>query len=108
MAKVTIVGLDFGFCSGIYWVNNMIQKLSLPVSVILEYDQSSRVSMPKKVKFEGRYYDIIKLGFHHIYREGKTLYHVFSVASSSLFFRLVLNTDSLQWMLEEICDGEVN
>jgi hypothetical protein len=42
---------------------------------------------------------------HHTFRSGRTLFHVFSVASKSLFFRLVLNTDTLFWRLEEISDG---
>ena len=63
--------------------------------------------MPKKVLFEGNEHLIKKVGFHHCYRDGRTLYHVFSVASDSMFFRLVLNTETLGWMLEEIADGEV-
>ena len=53
--------------------------------------------MPKKVLFEGNEHLIKKVGFHHVYRDGRTLYHVFSVASDSLFFRLVLNTETLGW-----------
>ncbi len=62
--------------------------------------------MPKKVLFEGNEHLIKKVGFHHSYRDGRTLYHVFSVASDSMFFRLVLNTETLGWMLEEIGDDE--
>jgi hypothetical protein len=64
--------------------------------------------MPTKVIFEGRDYLVTKLGFHHLYRRGRTLYHVFSVASPTLFFRLVLDTDTLHWTLEEISDGEAD
>jgi hypothetical protein len=42
---------------------------------------------------------------HHTFKSGRILFHVFSVASKSLFFRLVLNTDTLFWRLEEISDG---
>jgi hypothetical protein len=86
----------------------MIQKLSLPISVTLNYDHKKRTVVPLQVLFEGQPYKIIKIGFHHVYREGRTLYHVFSVASETMFFRLVLNTDDLHWTLEEISDGESN
>jgi hypothetical protein len=45
-----------------------------------------------------------KLGLHHAYREGKTLYHIFSVTTATLFMRLKLDTDNLGWLLEEIED----
>lgn len=59
---------------------------------------------PKWVLWHGRNYKIDKIGLHHTYRQGRTLYHVFSATTGSLFFRLVLNTDNLSWRLEEIFD----
>ena len=50
-------------------------------------------------------YPIVKVGLHHTFRQGRTLYHVFSVTSKTLLFRLVLNTETLNWRLEEISDG---
>lgn len=86
----------------------MIQKLNLPVSVVLNYDHRKRIVVPTRVLFEGQPHEIIKIGFHHVYRNGRTLFHVFSVASETMFFRLVLNTDDLHWTLEEISDNEAN
>lgn len=82
----------------------MIEKISASVSVSLVYDHSQKKVFPKFVKWEGRTYEIEKIGLHHTFREGRTLYHVFSVASKTLYFRLVLNTDTLAWRLEEISD----
>jgi hypothetical protein len=83
----------------------MIEKISVPISVDLVFDSKKRSVFPRFVKWEGRVYDILEVGFHHSYRQGRTLYHVFSVASKTLFFRLVLNTDTLYWKLEEISDN---
>jgi len=83
----------------------MIEKLSAPVSVGIKYDHTKRKVIPKWVLWEGRIYPIEKVGLHHTYRAGCTLYHVFSVASKTLFFRLVLDTETLHWRLEEISDG---
>lgn len=83
----------------------MIEKVSVPISVSLVFNSTTRRVLPKSVVWNGRVYPIVKLGFHHIYRQGRTLFHVFSVTSATLFFRLVLNTDTLHWRLEEISDG---
>ena len=83
----------------------MIEKLSLPVSVGITFDHTKRKVIPKWVLWEGKLYPVEKMGLHHTFRQGRTLYHVFSVASKTLFFRLVLNTDTLAWRLEEISDG---
>ena len=83
----------------------MIEKLSVPVSVGLKYDHTKRKIEIKWVLWEGKVHPIAKVGLHHTFRAGRTLYHVFSVASKSLFFRLVLDTDNLHWRLEEISDG---
>lgn len=83
----------------------MIHKLNAPVSVKLFYDHKTRTVFPQEVAWEGRVYEIIKIGLHHTFRTGRTLYHVYSVASKTLFFRLVLDTDTLFWRLEEISDG---
>ena len=86
----------------------MRQIISAPVSVTLEYDSKLRTVFPKSVHWDGKDYLVTKVGYHHTFREGKTLFHVFSVDTPLLFFRLKLNTDNLQWTLEEISDGEVD
>ena len=83
----------------------MIQKISEPVSVSFTFDSEKRAVRPRALVWNGRLYGVVKVGLHHKFRQGTTLYHVFSVASKSLFFRLVLNTENLHWRLEEISDG---
>lgn len=63
----------------------MIQKLSAPISVAAVFDHKVRAFVPKKVLWEGREHTIIKVGLHHTFRQGRTLYHVFSAASETLF-----------------------
>lgn len=60
---------------------------------------------PRWVKWKGRIYKVEKLGLHHTYREGKTLYHTFSVATKTLFMKLVLDTETLNWELTDIENG---
>jgi len=83
----------------------MIQKISAPVTVSLTFNHTLRKTIPQTVVWEGREHQVQRIGLHHTFRRGRTLYHVFSVASATLFFRLVLNTETLNWSLEEISDG---
>ena len=86
----------------------MIQKLAEPISVELIFDSRSNRIFPYRIRWRGRLYTITKVGLHHFYRVGRTLYHIFSVTDGNTFFRLKLNTDTLHWTLEEIADSLVN
>jgi hypothetical protein len=86
----------------------MIEKISAPITVATVYDHKTRKVTPTYVLWEGRSHKITKIGLHHTYRDGRILYHVFSVSTDSLFMRLVLNTENLSWRLEEISDGITN
>jgi hypothetical protein len=84
----------------------MLQAVSAPISVLLHFDHRKRLVLPKHLNWEGRDYPVVKIGLHHTYRRGRTLYHVFSVQTDNLFFRLLLDTDTLFWRVEQISDGE--
>jgi hypothetical protein len=84
----------------------MIRKIDKLVSVVSVYNHARNKMIPKKVFFEGEIHEIAKIGLYHTYRKGKALYHVFSVTSDKLFFRLILNSENLSWKIEQISDGE--
>jgi len=86
----------------------MIQKISAPVSVEMVYDHRKHSCLPRKILWDGRVFPIIKLGLHHTFREGRELFHIFSVTAAQLSFRLKLDTTTLFWTLEEISDGLPN
>ena len=86
----------------------MIQKISAPISVQLVYDPRRHTVNPRQILWDGQVIRIAQVGMHHTVREGRTLFHIFSVASNNLFFRLKLDTDNLFWTLEEIADGNTN
>jgi len=52
-----------------------------------------------------RDFKIEQVGMHHQFYQGKKLFHVFSVISGGMFFKLVLDTENLFWKLEEVSDG---
>lgn len=82
----------------------MIQKISAPISVRTDYDCRMGKFFPTGITWEGRDYPVTQIGFHHTYRKGRVLYHVFSVSAKTLFFRIELNSEDLTWRLEEIAD----
>lgn len=83
----------------------MTQKIDEPVSVNLSYDSVTKKVKPRGIIWKGRLYTVTKIGLHHVYRQGQNLYHVFSVATPTLFFRLLLDASTLHWKVEEISDG---
>ncbi len=79
--------------------------------MITRIDESISVklvsSTPKSLFWRGRIYPITQVGLHHTFWEGKILKHVFSVVSNSTAFKLVLDTQTLQWRLEEVISEEI-
>lgn len=86
----------------------MIHKINETVCVSFSSSSLSKKLLPQYIEWRNHLYKVAKVGLHHNFRQGKTLYHVFSVTDNTLFFRLVLNSESLQCTLEEISDGETN
>jgi len=83
----------------------MTETVNEPVSVSFSFYSDKMSVEPRALIWKGRLYGIKKVGLHHTFRQGRTLFHVFSVASKAMFFRLILNTDNLHWRLEQISDG---
>lgn len=60
---------------------------------------------PKAIVWNNRLYPITKIGLHHTIKQGEKLLHIFSVATPTLFFKLQLDTQNLNWQALEIEDG---
>lgn len=83
----------------------MIQNIKSPITVAMLYDHKTRVATPKALIWDGHKYFVEKVGYHHKFREGLVLYHVFHVDARELSFKIKLDTVSLFWILEQISDG---
>ncbi len=84
----------------------MNEIINEKISVITIYDKKN--VLPFRIKWQGRVYDISKIGFHHKIKEGTRLFHIFSVTDGNLDFRLKFDTETLHWILEEVSDGLAN
>lgn len=80
----------------------MIERLNIPVSVLLWCDHTTRQVHIRCLRYDGRDYDIRRVSYRFTRRAGRTLLHIFSAVSDGANFKLALNTDSLVWTLEEI------
>lgn len=83
----------------------MLEYIHETIDVITIYKRLGSKTAPYKIRWNGRSYLITKVGYHHKVREGHTVYHIFHVCSDTLAFKLKHNPDSLQWILEEVSDG---
>ncbi|MCL4374852.1 hypothetical protein M1523_03240 [Patescibacteria group bacterium] len=84
----------------------MQETINETVSVIASYQRETGRVMPRKIRWRDRDYLIKQLTYYHRIRAGRTLSHVFHVTDGQTDFRLRLNSDTLGWTLEEICDGQ--
>jgi len=81
----------------------MRESLDEPVSVIWFYNAARKHVQLSRMNWNGQHYSLGKIDFWHMTRAGDTLIHHFSIADAegAAYFKLALNTDSLQWTLEE-------
>ncbi len=84
----------------------MIEAIGEQIAVITIYDPAKKITLPWRIKWRGRAYHIMKLGYHHHVRQGRVLVHYFTVSTKTLSFKLRFDTESLMWTLEEISDGQ--
>lgn len=85
----------------------MLEAINEHVAVLTVYDPTTKTAMkPFRIKWRGRVYHIVKLGYHHKVRQGRTVMHIFSVSTATLAFRLRFDSESLIWTLETISDGQ--
>ncbi len=76
-----------------------------PVSVITSFNHETRRVFPRKLRWRNREYQITKVAYHHTVRQGRLLYHIFHVTDGTIDFRLIFNTETLHWILEDIVSG---
>lgn len=81
----------------------MRESLDEPVSLVWWYNAKLQHIHLHRLSWNGRDYMLGKTDFWHKTKSGDTLIHHFSIADTlgQAYFKLALNTDNLQWVLEE-------
>ena len=80
----------------------MSEAIDESVSVDLLSNHLKGKAWPWLIHWRGNRYMITKVGLHHIMREGRVLYHIFSVTDGVSLFKLRFDTETLGWRLIEI------
>lgn len=73
-----------------------------PVSALISYNAKTNGIMLRKMVWRGREYTFTKLGYHHTVRVGRVLQHIFHVTDGAADFRIRVNTETLEVVLEDI------
>jgi hypothetical protein len=85
----------------------MRQKIDEEASVVMYYSSRKKMALPHLISWQNKEYQVGEIGYHHKFREGRTLFHIYELTDTenSLWFRMKLNTDNLHWIVEAISDG---
>jgi hypothetical protein len=78
----------------------MLVKVNEVVEVIAIFRKNK--VLPVMLKWNNRTYKITKMDMVHQTFDGNIRMHHFSVSDHINFFKLVLDTKSLKWILEEV------
>lgn len=81
----------------------MRESINEPVSVVFYYNAARRQVQPYRLTWSNNDYRLGKVDFWHKTKRGSTIIHHFSLADidASMYFKLALDADSLQWTIEE-------
>lgn len=83
--------------------SKMRESLDEPVSVVMYYDAHKKKSRPYRMVWRGKEYALDKVDFWHMTTVGHEKIHHFSLCDiqKTVYVKLALKTNSLQWVLEE-------
>lgn len=77
------------------------EKVQEPVEVVVAFHRNR--PEPMMFKWGKQYYQIKKVNLVHTERVGREKIYYFSVSDTANAYRLSFRTESLQWLLEEMC-----
>lgn len=83
------------------YADSMIETFDVPLSVWFEYDHQTRSTNIIVVELDANQYTITKLAHRYTERSGRTLFHIFCVATETVTLKLRFNTTTLQWRCVE-------
>ena len=68
----------------------MHEFINEKISVVTVYDRIKGTVIPKRIKWQGRIYDITKLSYYKPERVGRNIVHTFHVSNEAMDFKLRL------------------
>ncbi len=83
----------------------MNEPINEKVSVISKYDMKLGKVSPIRIRWNEREYIVKHLDYYERRKKGRVIYHIFHVASESMYFRLQCDPETLFWTLLNASDG---
>jgi hypothetical protein len=85
----------------------MRESLDEPVSVVAYYNQKTKTFKPHQLTWQNQDYRLGPIDFYHKTRCGDKLLHHFSMSDHAgrVYFKLCLDSTSLNWVIEEFMLG---
>ncbi len=80
----------------------MAETINESVSVNFLSNHMKGSAYPWVIFWRGRRYTVINVGLHHTVRDGRKLYHLYSVTDGATCFHLQFDTETLLWKLLEV------
>ncbi|MCR4263394.1 MAG: hypothetical protein NUV98_01585 [Candidatus Roizmanbacteria bacterium] len=86
----------------------MHERINERVKILSIYDPQTGTTTPYRMKWRNHVHDITQVTYYHSERLGRTVLHIFHLTDGNLDFKVVLNSETLSWILKEVSDGSVN
>lgn len=79
------------------------EKINEPIEVLAAFRKEG--TEPMTFKWGNRYYSVNKVNLVHTEHNGREKIYYFSVSNDANAYRLSFRTESMRWMLEEVCQA---
>ena len=86
----------------------MHERINERVKILSIYDPQTGITTPYRMKWRNHVHDITQVTYYHQERLGRNILHIFHLTDGNLDFKVVLNSETLSWILKEVSDGGVN
>ena len=85
----------------------MREKIEEEVSVVVYYSVKKKLTVPYRLSWQNKEYELDHVNYYHTYMEGRDKQHIFELVDKehTLWFRLRLDSGNLHWFLEAVHDG---
>jgi len=81
----------------------LYEKINEPIEVMATFRKEG--AEPMTFKWGNTYYQVNKVNLVHTEHDGREKIYYFSVSNDATSYRLSFRSESLKWMLEEMCQA---
>lgn len=83
----------------------MLESIDEKISVVMIFSQKNNKAYPYKMLWRQSEIIFSEITYHHLVREGRVVSHIFHATDNTNDYKLILDTQTLNWKLIEVSDG---